>query len=220
MYITHINLQSTILFACASPDELYPTNQFLDAGTSDSENQSLVVAYELRFGADSEAKLEQLGQWAVDGPLNSIGLRANHDRGYHLSFYLTATLTIFSEDTLTLFHAGPAGHLVSRSLRINDPLPEPEDLPGAHSSTHLPLPNPFKALKALSTENIPDTESGASPDRIEIGDEVDLGELGLTEPLLGLRAHDGDADARVCAWSAHELLVRLGILALLCPMVR
>ncbi|KAI0823988.1 WD40 repeat-like protein [Trametes gibbosa] len=181
--------ESILLFVCASPDELYPTNQFLDAGTSDSENQSLIVAYELRIGVDRKAQLEQLGQWTVDGPLNSISLRAEHDH------------------TLTLFHAGPAGHLVSRTVKINDPLPEPGDIPGSHSSTHLPLPNPFKALKALSTENIPDTENGVSIDRIEVGVDIDLGELGLTEPLLGLRAHDGDADARICAWSAHELLI-------------
>lgn len=211
MYLTS---QSIILFACASPDELYPSNQFLDASAGDSENQSLVVAYELSLGADAaagEARLEQLGQWTVNGPLNSIGLRAEHDRGYicRTAAHLRLTRTTCVADSLTLFHVGPAGHLVSRPLRLNDPPPEPAGLPGSHSSGHLPLPNPFKALKALSTENIPDTENGAGFERLELGEDFDHGELGLTEPLLGLRAHDGDTDVRLCAWSVHELSVRV-----------
>ncbi|EIW52425.1 WD40 repeat-like protein [Trametes versicolor FP-101664 SS1] len=184
--------ESILLFACASPDELYPNNQFLDASSGDSENQTLVVAYELCLGADAvagEAKLEQLGQWTVSGPLNSIGLRAEHDH------------------SLTFFHTGPGGHLVSRSLTVHDPPPEPADLPGSHSSNHLPLPNPFKALKALSTENIPDTETSTGYERIELGDPIDHGDLGLTEPLLGLRAHDNGTDVRLCAWTARELSI-------------
>ncbi|KAI0642943.1 WD40 repeat-like protein [Trametes meyenii] len=184
--------ESIILFACASPDELYPTNQFLDPSASDTDSQSRVAAYELHLEPDilsGEAGLEYLGQWTVNGPSNSIGLRAENDH------------------SLTLFHADPVGRLVSRSLRISDRPPTPADLPESHSSTHLPLPNPFKALKALSTDNIPGTEIGAVPERIELGEEIDRGELGLTEPVLGLRAHDGEAGTRLCAWSAHELLV-------------
>ncbi|KAI0763531.1 WD40 repeat-like protein [Trametes elegans] len=184
--------ESILLFACASPDEFYPTNQFLDSGSSDAENQSLVVTYELTLGpgaAPGEATLQCLGQWPVDGPLDSIGLRAEQDH------------------SLTLFHADAAGHLVSRSLRVNEPPPSPADLPGSHSSGHLPLPNPFKALKAPSADNIADTARDALPDRIEIGPAVDHGELGLTEPLLGLRAQDNDGDVALCAWSAHELIV-------------
>ncbi|OJT12977.1 WD repeat-containing protein 7 [Trametes pubescens] len=184
--------ESILLLACASPDELYPNNQFLDASSGDSENQTLIIAYELCLGADAvagEAKLEQLGQWTVSGPLNSIGLRAEHDH------------------SLTFFHTGPGGHLVSRSLTVHDPPPEPADLPGSHSSNHLPLPNPFKALKALSMENIPDTETSTGYERIQLEDPIGHGDLGLTEPLLGLRAHDNGADVRLCAWSARELSI-------------
>ncbi|KAI0354805.1 WD40 repeat-like protein [Trametes cingulata] len=184
--------ESIILFACASPDEFYPMNQFLDAGSTDSDSQSLAVAYELSLGPNAitgDAKLEYLGQWMVNGPLNSIGLRAEHDH------------------SLTLFHADPAGHLVSHTLKINDPPTEPAELPESHSSTHLPLPNPFKALKALSTDNIPETDTTEVPERIEVGQGIDHGEIGLTEPLLGLRAHDDGSDVRLCAWSAHEMLV-------------
>lgn len=115
-------------------------------------------------------------------------------------------------DSLTFFHSGPGGHLVSRSLTVHDPPPEPADLPGSHSSNHLPLPNPFKALKALSTENIPDTETSTGYERIELGDPVDHGDLGLTEPLLGLRAHDDGTDVRLCAWTARELSVRVCVM--------
>ncbi|KAI0365315.1 WD40 repeat-like protein [Pilatotrama ljubarskyi] len=184
--------ESIILFACASPDEFYPTNQFLDAGSTDMDTQTLLVAYELSLGQNAmtgDAKLEYLGQWSVNGPLNSIGLRAEHDH------------------SLILFHADPAGHLVSHTLKINDPPLEPAELPDSHSSTHLPLPNPFKALKALSTDNIPETDTNTVPERIEVREGIDHGELGLTEPLLGLRAHDNGTDVRLCAWSAHEILI-------------
>ncbi|KAI9066035.1 WD40 repeat-like protein [Trametes sanguinea] len=184
--------ESIILFACASPDEFYPANQFSDAGAADTEYQSLIAAYELSLESDTavcEAALSYLGQWTVNGPLNSIGLRAEQDH------------------SLTLFHSDHTGHLITRSLRVNDPPSSPGDSPQSHSANHLPLPNPFKALKALSTENVQDTDTDAVPERIDVGAQVDHGEIGLTEPVRGLRAHDGDEDVMLCAWSAHELLV-------------
>ncbi|KAI0718156.1 WD40 repeat-like protein [Cerioporus squamosus] len=185
--------ESILLLACASPDAFYPIGQFGDM-TSDSENQTLITAYELRLRADAPAQeviLEYLGQWTIDAPWNSVGLRADPENHH-----------------LTLFFTNPTGHLVSRSLIVNDALPPPpSDLPESHSSTHLPLPNPFKALKSLSTDHVQDTAKDTTPERAELGDEIDNGELGLTEPLLGLRAHDGGDVVRLCAWSAHELLV-------------
>ncbi|OSC98008.1 WD40 repeat-like protein [Trametes coccinea BRFM310] len=184
--------ESIILFACASPDEFYPANQFSDAGAADTEYQSLIVAYELSLGSDTavcEAALSYLGQWTVNGPLNSIGLRAEHDH------------------SLVLFYSNHTGRLVTRSLRVNDPPPSPSDLPESSSSNHLPLPNPFKALKALSTENVQETATDVVPERVDIGAQVEHEEIGLTEPVRGLRTHDGDADVMLCAWSAHELLV-------------
>ncbi|KAH9891906.1 WD40 repeat-like protein [Cubamyces lactineus] len=183
--------ESIILFACASPDELYPMNQFMDTTSGNSDSQSVLVAYELCFGPQAdEASLLYLGQWYMNGPLNSIGLRAEHDH------------------SITLFYANPNGHFVSRSIRVNDPPSSPLELPDSHSSTHLPLPNPFKALKALSTENVIETATQTVPERIEFGAEVDHGTLGLTEMVLGLRAHDvDDREARLCAWSEHELLI-------------
>lgn len=75
----------------------------------------------------------------------------------------------------------------------------------------MPLPNPFKALKSLSTDHIQDTAKDTTPEKVELGDEIDNGEIGLTEPLLGLRAHDGGDVVRLCAWSAHEVLVSVAI---------
>ncbi|KAI0655440.1 WD40 repeat-like protein [Cubamyces menziesii] len=184
--------ESIILFACASPDEFYPMNQFIDTSSGDSDSQSLLIAYELQLGpeaAANEASLSYLGQWFLNGPLNSIAMRAEQDH------------------SITLCYATSAGHLVSRSIRVNDPLPSPSELPESHSSTHLPLPNPFKALKALSTENVAETATQAIPERIEVGAEVHHGTFGLTETIRGLRTYDvGDEEVRLCAWSEHELL--------------
>ena len=76
-------MQSIILFACASPDEFYPAGQFSDFGAGDSDNYSLVVAYELSLGGEAEvaeAKLDYLGDWTLNAPVNSIGLRAENER--------------------------------------------------------------------------------------------------------------------------------------------
>ncbi|RPD74051.1 WD40 repeat-like protein [Lentinus tigrinus ALCF2SS1-7] len=185
--------ESILLLACASPDEFYPAGQFGDT-VFDSENQTLITAFELRLGVDASAQdvdLEYAGQWTVDTHWNSIGLRA-----------------VPESDHLILFYVNSSGYLISRSLKVNDmPPPPPPDLPESHSSTHLPLPNPFKALKSLSTDHIQDTANDTVPDRVELGNEVDNGEVGLTEPLLGLRAQDGRDFVRLCAWSAHEVLV-------------
>ncbi|KAI0754509.1 WD40 repeat-like protein [Daedaleopsis nitida] len=184
--------ESIILFALASPDEFYPVGQFSDTG-SDTENQTLVVAYELRLGTDAfsdDVELYYMGQCSLNAPVNSIGLRAGED---HL---------------LTLFYADSSGHLISRHLRVLDGPPSPPPyLPDSHSSTHLPLPNPFKVLKSLSTDHIPDTVEEESMERIELGDEVDHGEFGLTAPVIGLRAYSGGEHTRLLAWSATEMVV-------------
>ncbi|KAI1788856.1 WD40 repeat-like protein [Ganoderma leucocontextum] len=182
--------ESIILFACASPDEFYPAGQLNDPSAGDSDNYSLLVAYELSLGGETQAgetKLDYLGDWTVDGPVNSIGLRTEDDH------------------SLTLFHANSSGHLVSRSVRINDALPAPPTLPESHSSSHLPLPNPFKVLKSLSTDHIPDTETDNIIEPIQLADEIDHGEIGLSAPVLGLRACAGGDDVRLCAWSSNEL---------------
>ena len=89
--------------------------------------------------------------------------------------------------------------------------PPPADLPGSHSSTHLPLPNPFRALKSLSTDRITDTSTDAGAEaafaRIELGAETDVGEIGAPGSVLGLRAHDSGETVRFCAWTAEEMLV-------------
>ena len=66
-----------------------------------------------------------------------------------------------------------------------------------HSSSHLPLPNPFKVLKSLSTEHIPDTEKHDAAARVQVMGEVDHGEIGLAAPVVGLRAHDGGEEVRL-----------------------
>ncbi len=75
-----------MLFACAAPDEFYPAGQFSDFGAGDSDNYSLLVAYELSLGGEAqvaEAKLEHVGDWTIDGPVNSIGLRAEDNREFY-----------------------------------------------------------------------------------------------------------------------------------------
>ena len=99
---------------------------------------------------------------------------------------------------------------MSRTVTVHELLPRtPPDLPQAHSSTHLPIPNPFKVLKTLSTDHIPDTATETPVERIELAEEFDHGEIGLPGPLVGLRAYDGGDGVRLCAWTVDEMLVRI-----------
>ena len=91
---------------------------------------------------------------------------------------------------------------------MNDALSPPPDLPESHSSTHLPLPNPFKALKSLSTDRITDTDKEEPFSRLDLGEEIDNGEVGPSASIIGLRMHDDGENVRLCAWTAQEMLVR------------
>ena len=90
---------------------------------------------------------------------------------------------------------------------MNDALSPPPDLPESHSSTHLPLPNPFKALKSLSTDRITDTDKEEPFSRLDLGEEIDNGEVGPSASIIGLRMHDDGENVRLCAWTAHDILV-------------
>ena len=112
-------------------------------------------------------------------------------------------------DSLAFFYANSSGHLVSRFVRINDvlALPAPPTLPESHSSSHLPLPNPFKVLSSRSTDHIPDTEKDPGIERVQFAEEIDRGEIGLSAHLLGLRGDASGEDVRLCAWASNELRV-------------
>ena len=109
---------------------------------------------------------------------------------------------------MTLLHISSSGRLISRSLRVNDTLPPPRtESVESHSSTHLPLPNPFKALRSLSSDHLTDADKEGSFSRLELGDEVDCGEVEASAPVLGLRAHDNGEAVRICAWTAQGMSV-------------
>ncbi|KAH9932736.1 WD40 repeat-like protein [Epithele typhae] len=183
--------ESIAIFACASPHEFYPAGQVMES-VSDSERQAIVAVYELILPGEAqagEASLEHLGQWPVNGQVDTIGLRAEPDH------------------SLTLFHIGPAGHFSSRTVRVLGPLPDtPPDLPES-SSTHLPLPNPFKVLKSLSTDHLAGTNKDQPLTRLELSNDVVTGEINSDFPIIGLRAHDNGDAVRWCAWSAQEMMV-------------
>lgn len=71
----------------------------------------------------------------------------------------------------------------------------------------LPLPNPFKALKARSVEHLSLGENAREPGRVALDEERDLGELFASGSPSGFRARNTDGKMLAIVWSQYELMV-------------
>lgn len=116
-------------------------------------------------------------------------------------------------DTSSFFSITSEGQFSVRSLYLLPHAlyqgdPHTPDSQGGNL-TSLPLPNPFKAMKSRSVENIPTNEDKRDPGRIGLGDEQILGEILPGKPLHGLRTRRVGEAMYGLAWSASELLVRV-----------
>ena len=106
-------------------------------------------------------------------------------------------------------HVDSSGHLIRQTLVLTDGPATPPSLPSSsNSSTNLPLPNPFKALKAVkSSENLVADAKADNLGRIHLSDALDLGLLPLMGPISRLRFTIRGNTLRGYAWSTVELSV-------------
>jgi WD repeat-containing protein 7 len=112
---------------------------------------------------------------------------------------------------VTLLHLDSLHHLIRQKVvLVDDPASPATTMEQAGSSTHLPLPNPFKAaLKGLrSSDNLEQDLKEEDPGRIVLTNTIDLGILPLNGPVRALRTLDTPKLTSVLAWSSEELIVR------------
>ena len=97
-----------------------------------------------------------------------------------------------------------------RQLRLlpRVPLPPPSEVqsPGS-SSLNLALPNPFKAMKQKSSDNVSLIPSFASAGRVVLGDKTDAGDLLPLGTFVALRTHSSGARLRGVVWTDQEMTV-------------
>lgn len=82
------------------------------------------------------------------------------------------------------------------------------------SSTHLPVPNPFRGLASRSTEHLitPDEKSfekTGHEDAIRLSEEIDIGALAIGGPICAIRTTVTQNFLRGLVWSETELCVHI-----------
>ncbi|CCL99455.1 uncharacterized protein FIBRA_01473 [Fibroporia radiculosa] len=183
--------ESNILLLCASSDSSSSANQMLDVPTGDSEAETRLVAFELQAGTQidsSQMRLLRIGDWYMDGPAEAMVFHEEADA------------------SLALFHISSTHHLMRRSLTLAIP-GSPADLEKikSSSSTALPIPNPFKALKALSREEQGSDDGVESTYTLRLSDASDLGIIQIHGSVTGVRSMFFGDTLRIACWSDTEL---------------
>ena len=105
-------------------------------------------------------------------------------------------------------YIAPGNRLVKRHLTLPESAPVEEIGLKSSSSVHLPLPNPFKALVSLSSENLI-AKPPVVPDEKEtqFEDEIEIAHLPLEDPAIGTHVHLTARGWRALVWSSSQLLV-------------
>ncbi|EKM49792.1 uncharacterized protein PHACADRAFT_265486 [Phanerochaete carnosa HHB-10118-sp] len=194
LHVAPLN-QSNLILACASSEATTSTIQPHDLESGERSEESRIVAFELQVEREDDpdsATLTKVGDWAIDGPAGSIALHTAAD------------------GQITLLHANSSYHLIRQKLILVDGPPSPDaDLEQSGSSTHLPLPNPFKAalnLKGLrSSDSLAQDAKDDDGGRIVLTNTVDLGLL--SAPLAAFRVLNSDTLSLALSWSSDKLAV-------------
>ncbi|KAH9950696.1 WD40 repeat-like protein [Amylocystis lapponica] len=184
--------ETSILLACATPDEIYSTSQPLDVSDGDPEDQTRVVAFTLSVASaqtPNDTLLEKVGDWYVDGPVQAVGLHEQTD------------------GSLVLSHISSSHRLTIQTVDLSRLSAPENDVSESNSPSTLPIPNPFKALTARSKEHLPDTNEASQLPHLLLGQELDIGSIPVDGPILGMRCISGGASVNAIIWSTSVLSV-------------
>ncbi|KAG5725162.1 WD repeat-containing protein 7 [Termitomyces sp. T112] len=184
--------ETTIIVTAATINPSAPPSPALDPADNGGQEKSRISILELH-SRELDIDLELIGQWQFDGLSYSVGLHQEVDK------------------SLKLLQLSADGHFLSRCIHL---LPrtvsQPEIQPPGKitSNFNIPIPNPLKALKPHSAEDLYlATETARGPSRIACDDASDLGELLPSEMILGFHARGARRKTFVVAWSEHHLTV-------------
>ncbi|KZP13950.1 WD40 repeat-like protein [Athelia psychrophila] len=188
------NGESILLLACAGPVSNTSANS--DSETDPLDVGAHVYLYDLSPDdeqSSSEAKLEPLGHWSVDGSADSVGLHREAD------------------ESISFIYVNHAGHFLAQTIRILPrPLPPATPLvmsrgqsPAPGSRLPLPeinihVPNPFKRQKSIEDIKLAAGAVKEDAGRVVLGDLSDGG--------LVLDSGRG-GDARMRLWLEGQKLV-------------
>ncbi|GLB39841.1 putative WD40 repeats [Lyophyllum shimeji] len=186
--------ETTLMLASATIDPNSPSSAYIDPEDNGAFEKSRLAIFELVNNdhfSPPEISLVPSGQWCFDGACHSVGL--------HME----------SDNSLTFFAVTCDGHFVIRGFHLLPRVP-PEtatSLPEKDAApiTSIPIPNPFKALKAQSVERLPLNSNG--PGRVALDAERDLGEVIAGGSPAGFQARSTAGRMRGLLWSQQELTV-------------
>ncbi|KAF7799424.1 hypothetical protein EIP86_010659 [Pleurotus ostreatoroseus] len=157
---------------------------------NDREDETRLVALELRIARqDPEGvKLAKVGDWSLGCSAGTVGLCQDINRQSLINSAFMFQVTESSTGDHLLLYVNYSGHLIRQTVTLTDGLSTPRSLPTSNSSTNLPLPNPFKALKGLkSSENLVAESKDDAINRIDLSRTLDLGLIGLKETISYVR---------------------------------
>ncbi|EMD39624.1 hypothetical protein CERSUDRAFT_132102 [Gelatoporia subvermispora B] len=181
--------ESNIIIACASREDSYRSNITDD---QDPSQQTRIAVFDVSGTPEQDPTsltIAKIGEELLDGLPECIALcRA-------------------SQGIPQMLRIASNRHVIIQSFNRTSALAQEKSPSESTSSKSLLLPNPFKALASLSTERLAEENDDMTSDMALLNDEVDLGELPLENPVLGLRVHDTGDAIRVLAWSSMEILV-------------
>lgn len=108
-----------------------------------------------------------------------------------------------------MVHVDSSHHLIRQTVTVADGLSTPQGLPTSSSSSNLPLPNPFKVLKALkSSENLASKSTDDGTNHIQLGNMLDLGSISITGPICSIQIVKHGDSLRGLGWTNTEVCVR------------
>ncbi|KAI0345585.1 hypothetical protein BDW22DRAFT_1426257 [Trametopsis cervina] len=185
--------ETFLIVASASSEATTSTVQPLET-ESDRTEDTLVALFELVMEGHGDVEsflLTEVGEWTFEGASEGVSLH----RGF--------------DDQINLLHVDASQHLIRQRIALSDKSSETESpMHASSSNVHLPLPNPFKALKGLrSSENLDLAETENEMSRVSLTDMIDLGMLSLNGPLVGIHFDSTQSLASGLVWSDQELLL-------------
>ncbi|KAK7689913.1 hypothetical protein QCA50_006552 [Cerrena zonata] len=180
-----------LILATAIPEPTF-TASATDNGDED-EDRTRIVIFELRI--PEQVQCDDIG---LDIIIDSC------------IFAKQGTLSwqMISEK-LELLYITSGNRLVKRRLALPEtPKPVPIiEAPKTSSNVHLPLPNAFKTLMSLSTENLISNSPAANePDVTKLEEEIEIAHLPLEDPVVGTCIHPITRGWRALVWTPSQLL--------------
>jgi hypothetical protein len=191
-----------------------------EASDNKTHDQSRLAIFECLLNSEQalpEIKMEKIGEWYFDGPVDGLGIMKESNGIFSQNIYTTSCtdMLITPADALLFLYLTHQGTLTTQRARLSSrfpALPALEQIitePSPSNLTSLPLPNPFKGMMPRSTDQLPPPSeiSKNGPGRIWLDEMCDVGKLLSQGTPLSLRTRAVENKLFGIAWSDEEQVV-------------